>query len=75
MPWLELMAEYELGSWLAGGRAGGRKRHAYLQLAWVFLFDDGLDVGVDPLEKLCGELVGGGVGSRIVSKVIPYIHV
>lgn len=37
---------------------GGRKRYAYLQLAWVFLFDDGLDVGVDPFEKLCGELVG-----------------
>lgn len=58
---------------LVSWRAGGRKRYAYLQLAWVFLFDDGLDAGVDPLEKFCRELVG--VGSRIVSKIIPYIRI
>lgn len=58
MPRLDLMAEDELHTCripLASTLLGGVGL-IYLQLARVFLVDDGPHVGIDPIENLCGEL-------------------
>lgn len=56
MPRLDLMAEDELHRIPLASTLLGGVGLIYLQLAWVFLVDDGPHVGIDPIENLCGEL-------------------